>query len=985
MALTTTQKTEAYQFFIVAFGAATGVEYMNQLNDAYNAGMTTKQIVNVYTTKPQFETLYPRFDTNEQFAERLIENVVGASATAAAKTEAKADVAAALNAGWTKGDIVFQIFTNLAAKASTDAQWGKTSLMLANKVAVAQYITETQLVNTTDLTKLSSYIASVTEVAASVDAAKLAAQGANGQTFTLTTSVDTPALTSGNDTINGVTGDATAANNSYTLGDNISDNSTTDSDTLNLTLVGTTASPVVTVKNVETINLVNSGAGAHTFNAVSITGANTIKATVSTAGDTETITNVGSLSTAVGLAGKGNLTASHAASLLTGTADTVMVSVEGVGTSATTRSTVNVANGNAVEGVKIATTGTNYFDVNGGTAAATFTITGAGDNTIGGFTGAGSLTVDASAATGKQTYTVADLGLGDVIKGGTGTADTLSTTLTTATTSLPTVSGFETLKLGFTAAGTYNATKTTDVTTLSLTDYDGAAATVSELAAGVATVNLQETTANTSAVSLSYATGADSAVTVAVGATDTTATNVVVDMGNLTVAGNKGALTITSGGEAANSIDALTANTATSITIDALTKGLTQTGAASATAATSVTLNATAGSLSVAAGNTFTATKATTIAMNATGGALSLATIVSDANVSSASIVASGNETNDVAVTLLDVDHVSAISISADNGADVTVSDIEMLGVDSATTPADLSTSLTINAIHADSVVTISDLSPAANAVLDSLVVKGAGDVNIGTGTALDANIDITSLNAADLTGSLTFVGTSINAAMTVLLGNAGSSETNTVTTGSGNDVITGGTGKESVVGGAGDDVISLGAGADSVDGGAGSDNIDLGSDTAADKVIFSQLTGQDTIVNFVVGTDTLEVSNASVNGGEIEITAAAAQGAITNDRTYVIEQTVGTAAALTTGGTATISDFTNTTQVAAYLSERFTGDNDTVADEVALIIMNNGTNSYAYVYADSTTANTTIDAGELTLIGVFNNAVMLDGSVTQV
>ena len=53
MALTTTQKTEAYQFFIVAFGAATGVEYMNQLNDAYNAGMTTKQIVNVYTTKPQ--------------------------------------------------------------------------------------------------------------------------------------------------------------------------------------------------------------------------------------------------------------------------------------------------------------------------------------------------------------------------------------------------------------------------------------------------------------------------------------------------------------------------------------------------------------------------------------------------------------------------------------------------------------------------------------------------------------------------------------------------------------------------------------------------------------------------------------------------------------------------------------------------------------------------------------------------------------------
>ena len=162
MALTTTQKTEAYQFFIVAFGAATGVEYMNQLNDAYNAGMTTKQIVNVYTTKPQFEAQYPRFLSNEQFADKLIENVVGASATAAAKAEAKADVTSSLTAGWTKGDVVFQIFTNLAAKAPTDAKWGNTSLMLANKVAVAKYITETQVDNTTHQAKPSSYFASLT-------------------------------------------------------------------------------------------------------------------------------------------------------------------------------------------------------------------------------------------------------------------------------------------------------------------------------------------------------------------------------------------------------------------------------------------------------------------------------------------------------------------------------------------------------------------------------------------------------------------------------------------------------------------------------------------------------------------------------------------------------------------------------------------------------------------------------------------------------
>ena len=203
MALTTTQKTEAYQFFIVAFDAVTGVEYMNQLNDAYVAGMTTKQIVNVYTTKPQFEAQYPRFLSNEQFADKLIENVVGASATDAAKLEAKADVAAALNAGWTKGDVVFQIFTNLAAKAPTDVQWGATSTMLANKVAVAEYVTETLLVNTTDLTKLSALLDDVTQDAASVDAAKAAASGANGQIFLLTKGLDNLTGTAGNDTFIG--------------------------------------------------------------------------------------------------------------------------------------------------------------------------------------------------------------------------------------------------------------------------------------------------------------------------------------------------------------------------------------------------------------------------------------------------------------------------------------------------------------------------------------------------------------------------------------------------------------------------------------------------------------------------------------------------------------------------------------------------------------------------------------------------------------
>ena len=73
MAMTNQQQTEAYQFFAIAFGATPGVEYMTQLDEAYSFGLTTQQIVNIYTTKPAFTAQYPTFYSNEQFANALVE------------------------------------------------------------------------------------------------------------------------------------------------------------------------------------------------------------------------------------------------------------------------------------------------------------------------------------------------------------------------------------------------------------------------------------------------------------------------------------------------------------------------------------------------------------------------------------------------------------------------------------------------------------------------------------------------------------------------------------------------------------------------------------------------------------------------------------------------------------------------------------------------------------------------------------------------
>jgi len=163
MALTSSTQKELYQFFAIAFDAAPGVTYMSQLADAVNAGMTVKEVVNVFTSKTQFTETYPNFFTTNQFATKLVNNVVGDSASAEAKASAVADIEAALNAGWSRGDVIYQVFTNLANKPTTDATWGNTSKQMANQVAYAQYYTETLLTDTTDLTKLRAVISSVTQ------------------------------------------------------------------------------------------------------------------------------------------------------------------------------------------------------------------------------------------------------------------------------------------------------------------------------------------------------------------------------------------------------------------------------------------------------------------------------------------------------------------------------------------------------------------------------------------------------------------------------------------------------------------------------------------------------------------------------------------------------------------------------------------------------------------------------------------------------
>jgi hypothetical protein len=169
------QVEDLYRFFTVAFGAAPGVTYMGQLLEAANAGMSIKAIVNVFTTKTQFTDIYPKTLTNEEFARRLVQNVVGLSAGATAKEEAVNDVVSALGlANWTRGDVVFAIFNNLAKKPSDDLSWGRTAKKMANQVAYARFFTEVMASDTVDLAVLRAVVNEVTEIS-TLEQTKIAA------------------------------------------------------------------------------------------------------------------------------------------------------------------------------------------------------------------------------------------------------------------------------------------------------------------------------------------------------------------------------------------------------------------------------------------------------------------------------------------------------------------------------------------------------------------------------------------------------------------------------------------------------------------------------------------------------------------------------------------------------------------------------------------------------------------------------------------
>ena len=113
---TPAKQLEMYRFFLVAFGGAPGVTFLGQLKEAVESGLSTKEIVNIFTTKTQFLNEFPASMFNTEFANKLVDRVIGKAASEEARAQAVKDITGALFSGMSRGDVIYTVFGNLAAR-----------------------------------------------------------------------------------------------------------------------------------------------------------------------------------------------------------------------------------------------------------------------------------------------------------------------------------------------------------------------------------------------------------------------------------------------------------------------------------------------------------------------------------------------------------------------------------------------------------------------------------------------------------------------------------------------------------------------------------------------------------------------------------------------------------------------------------------------------------------------------------------------------
>jgi len=229
MAITAIQRTELVSLIVGMFDAAPSAELMTGFVAQLEAGESVTDIANQLDDTAEFQSLYPSWLLDTEFAKNFTTTIMDGNADAAGLAVAITEVLALLEAGFSRGETAKIATDFLMAVDTADVVYGQAGQAVQNKTDVATYHTTQLLDAATTLESLQAVLANVDSTQQSVDDVKtLIDLGV--------TSVDSfdQALTVGQDNLTGTAGNDSFASwifnnsNSAESGDQIHGGAGTD-------------------------------------------------------------------------------------------------------------------------------------------------------------------------------------------------------------------------------------------------------------------------------------------------------------------------------------------------------------------------------------------------------------------------------------------------------------------------------------------------------------------------------------------------------------------------------------------------------------------------------------------------------------------------------------------------------------------------------------------------------------------------------------
>ncbi len=972
MALT---KTDVSKLYVSIFNRASEAKG----NTNWQQFETMTEVANsMLDDKAAKEYFGSSIDSNVAFVEHIYKNTLNKGGTDV-DPAGKAGWVKLLETGMSKGEMVSLMIEAIAEYAPGGTKYDATDTVtvaaynqFTNRVKVSDYTADTLAtitVSEIDSTLSFGGALIVTADPATVTTAKAKVDAINpanvGTTFTLTTGVDIFVGTAKNDTF-------TAAAGTLNNGDVLTDPSTSDNDTLNAVYNASTitAGGKPTISGIENINInIDAFAGtATTFNATNVSGSTITLSSTKAGFDGEAGVLAAGANNVTAGTGIKDLTVAGLSTgkVNTGTAKTVEVQVDDTKT-LTANLTVN-ANIDDLQLITVGNTDLKTVNITATEASvltAGATLFGANMDTTTVINVDGDVTLKGTGAQ-LSTINVKNVGTGALkaeINGTAAAADlskaevseiTLSTT-TAYANEVKFLEGATVTATGSLGAATFTngaefaSQKQGSELTVDLAGATIGAATVKGFE--TTTINIAQDVAVTSVTATKDGLTGDMSVAF-VGEGDVTFTGqttaAVLDAsginGDLTYATATGNKITVKGGTGANQITA--ADTAEVTYVG-------QNGGDTIAAGT------TSGILSVETGSgkdTLNITALTTGKILANLGAGDdLVKLTGLTATTTGTLILDGGAGSDT----LRIDNTAAANVISKAAAGSSVTGFETLQLLNATGAANKLFTLGAYVLDGASMsvesYTGTTTTPTASNY-DILVNEAAATKAVSvdlSGLTFSALKPITALDVTTGTGADTVIGANLSSGMT-----------SKIETGAGNDTV----------------VVGSGAGVTKVNIKAGNNSIDLSSATAANVLHFdSTATGKTTIDGWKAVTK-LDFTGLGVTGvaaGVTESVTSADTNELVTDTVYFIN-TTGKAANFTLEGTSVVTDFTSVNQVSAYLNEHFANTTSSVGDTNVFIFndTNTGVNkSYIYSFADTATNTGVVDAAELTLVGMVNNA----------